>query len=107
MNRKLRFGMIGGGRGNAARFTRGPFGHPEGYLEAFANIYREAFRAIAAEVEQRKPPRDLDFPTIDDGIEGMSFIETAVKSARPGSRWVKFPRPPRRSASAPGETRHY
>lgn len=76
----------------AGRFTRIPAGHPEGYLEAFANIYREAFRAIAAEVAGRRPPRDLDFPTIEDGVIGMAFIETAVKSARRGARWIRFPR---------------
>jgi predicted dehydrogenase len=76
----------------AKRFTRVPAGHPEGYLEAFGNIYREAFRAIAAEVAGQRLPRDLDFPTIDDGVYGMAFIETAVKSARRGARWVKFPK---------------
>lgn len=76
----------------ARSFTRIPAGHPEGYLEAFANIYREAFRAIEAEVAGRRPPRGLDFPTIDDGVIGMAFIETAVKSARLGARWLKFPR---------------
>jgi predicted dehydrogenase len=73
----------------AKRFTRIPSGHPEGYLEAFANIYLEAFRAIAAEVEGRPMPRNLDFPTIDDGIEGMIFIDSVVKSSRKGARWVK------------------
>jgi predicted dehydrogenase len=76
----------------AKRFTRIPAGHPEGYLEAFGNIYREAFRAIAAEVAGKRRPKDLDFPTIDDGVYGMAFIETAVKSARRGARWVKFPK---------------
>jgi predicted dehydrogenase len=76
----------------AQRFTRIPAGHPEGYLEAFGNVYREAFRAIEAEVEGKSAPKDLDFPTIDDGVEGMVFIETAVKSAKAGARWVKFPR---------------
>jgi len=76
----------------AQRFTRVPAGHPEGYLEAFGNIYREAFRAIAAEVAGQRRPKDLDFPTIDDGVYGMAFIETAVKSARRGARWVKFPK---------------
>jgi len=76
----------------AKRFTRVPAGHPEGYLEAFGNIYREAFRAIAAEVAGKRRPKDLDFPTIDDGVYGMAFIETAVKSARRGARWVKFPK---------------
>lgn len=74
---------------NAA--TRTPPGHPEGYLEAFANIYREAFRAISAEVSGKKLPKDLDYPTIEDGIEGMAFIETAVKSSKLGAKWVKFP----------------
>ena len=74
----------------AKRFTRVPFGHPEGYLEAFANIYREAFRAITAEVEGRPIPRNLDFPTIDDGIEGMAFIDAVVRSSRLGSRWVRL-----------------
>src|SRR3954463_12831043 len=69
---------------NATRFTRIPAGHPEGYLEAFGNIYREAFRAIAAEVTGRKPPKNLDFPTINDGVEGMAFIETVVKSSNLG-----------------------
>ena len=73
----------------AKRFSRVPPGHPEGYLEAFGNIYREAFRAIAAEVEGKRIPRDVDFPTIDDGVEGMAFIEAVVKSSRLGARWVK------------------
>lgn len=75
----------------AGKFTRIPSGHPEGYLEAFGNIYREIFRAIEAEVAGKKLPQDLDFPTIADGIEGMAFIETVVKSSKLGARWVKFP----------------
>ncbi len=74
------------------QFTRIPFGHPEGYLEAFANIYLEAFRAISAEVEGKRQPKDLDFPTIDDGVEGMVFIETVVKSSKRGAKWLKFPK---------------
>jgi predicted dehydrogenase len=73
----------------AQRFTRIPAGHPEGYLEAFANIYREGFRAIAAEVEGRPMPRNLDFPTIEDGVEGMAFIEAVVRSGRLGAKWVR------------------
>jgi predicted dehydrogenase len=72
--------------------TRIPAGHPEGYLEAFANIYREAFRAIRAEVAGKPLPKDLDFPTIDDGVEGMIFIETVVKSSARGAKWVKLPK---------------
>jgi predicted dehydrogenase len=76
----------------AKRATRIPAGHPEGYLEAFGNLYAEAFRAISAEVQGKPLPKDLDFPTIDDGVKGMAFIETLVKSARAGARWVKFPK---------------
>ena len=76
----------------AARFVRTPPGHPEGYLEAFGNIYQDVFRAIRAEVSGKAQPKDLDFPTIADGVEGMAFIETVVKSARLGAKWVKFPK---------------
>ena len=72
----------------AQRVTRIPAGHPEGYLEAFANLYREAFRAIAAEVAGEPPPDDLDLPGIDDGVAGMAFIEATVASARQGAVWV-------------------
>ena len=74
----------------AKKATRIPAGHPEGYLEAFGNVYREAFRAIAAEVEGQPMPKDLDFPTIDDGIEGMAFIETVVASSARGAKWMKM-----------------
>jgi len=86
------------GRGNgyvgqaATAVTRTPSGHPEGYLEAFANLYKEAFRAIRAEVAGEPIPPDLDFPTISDGVEGMAFIETVVKSSKAGSRWIRFPK---------------
>lgn len=73
------------------KFARTPPGHPEGYLEAFANIYQEAFRAIRAEVSGKAQPKDLDFPTIADGVYGMAFIETVVKSGKLGAKWVKFP----------------
>jgi len=85
------------GRGNGylspklQKFTRIPAGHPEGYLEAFGNIYTEAFRAIRAEVAGKKVPKDVDYPTIEDGVYGMAFIETAVKSSNLGAKWVKFP----------------
>ncbi len=72
----------------AQHVTRIPAGHPEGYLEAFGNLYREAFRAIAAEVAGEPPPDHPDFPGIDDGVAGMAFIEAAVASARQGAAWV-------------------
>lgn len=74
------------------KFTRIPAGHPEGYLEAFANIYLEAFRAIEAELAGQPLPKDLDYPTADDGVYGMAFIETVVKSSKLGAKWLKFPK---------------
>ena len=75
----------------ATAVTRIPAGHPEGYLEAFGNIYHEVFRAVRATLAGQPLPVDLDFPTIEDGVEGMAFIETAVASSRAGAVWVKFP----------------
>ena len=76
----------------AAGATRTPFAHPEGFIEAFANVYRSAAVAIADSIAGRKAPKEgYDFPTITDGLAGMAFIETAVKSGRAGAKWVKFP----------------
>lgn len=78
---------------SAKRFTRLPSGHPEAFIEAFANIYLEAARAIEAEVDGRPIPTDLDFPTVDDGVEGMAFIAAAVASAHAGGAWTKVTEP--------------
>jgi predicted dehydrogenase len=72
------------------KFTRLPFGHPEAFIEAFANIYLEAVAAIRAHIAGKRGT--FDFPTVDDGVEGMAFIETAVKSAASNGRWTKFPK---------------
>ena len=73
--------------------TRTPFAHPEGFIEAFANVYRAAATAIADAVSGRKAPKEgYDFPTVDDGLAGMAFIETAVKSSKRGAKWMKFPK---------------
>jgi predicted dehydrogenase len=74
----------------AKRFTRIPFGHPEAFIEAFANIYLEAARAVEAEVNGEPIPADCDFPTVKDGVEGMLFIATAVKSAKGGAVWTRM-----------------
>ncbi|MDQ8183361.1 Gfo/Idh/MocA family oxidoreductase [Pelagicoccus sp. SDUM812005] len=74
----------------AQEASRIPAGHQEAFLEAFANIYRAAAKAIDCEVHGRKLPKNLDFPTIEDGVEGMAFIETAVKSAKAKAKWTKF-----------------
>jgi predicted dehydrogenase len=78
----------GAGAGTAAnRVSRVPAGHPEGYLEGFANIYREAADAIIAARDGGKPAGDVMYPGIEDGIAGLAFIEAAVQSSRT-SAWV-------------------
>jgi len=83
----------GAGAGDAAnRVTRTPSGHPEGYLEGFANIYRDAAEAIRARLEGRQAdPAAMTFPTVEDGLKGVRFIEAAVESSRKGSSWVEVP----------------
>ena len=76
---------------DAARVTRIPAGHPEGYLEGFATIYSEIAQAIrAARGKEGTMALDpaVNFPTIADGVKGMAFIEAAVKSSAEGGRWV-------------------
>ena len=75
----------------AKRFTRLPSGHPEAFIEAFGNLYREVARAIQTEVNEQPPPEGLDFPTVKDGVEGMAFIAAAVQSAEAGGTWTKMP----------------
>lgn len=77
----------------AQRATRLPSGHPEAFFEAFANVYGNALRTIAARVAGTDPdPADLDFPTVQDGAVGVHFIETALRSGREGAsgagHWV-------------------
>ncbi|HEY2855544.1 MAG TPA: Gfo/Idh/MocA family oxidoreductase [Gemmatimonadaceae bacterium] len=65
----------------AKHATRLPSGHPEAFLEAFANVYANAMRTIGARIAGEKPdPLDLDFPTVEDGLAGVRFILTAVDS---------------------------
>ena len=71
---------------NACRL---PLGHPEGFIEAFANIYLEAFRAMRAQLAGQ-PLLAGDYPTVGDGVIGMSFIETVVASATSDEKWVKM-----------------
>ncbi|SEF06652.1 Predicted dehydrogenase [Rhizobiales bacterium GAS188] len=74
----------------AARVSRIPSGHPEGYLEGFATIYSEVAKAIFADRLGKKPPSEVLFPSVEDGVKGMAFIEAAVASSRKGARWVKL-----------------
>jgi predicted dehydrogenase len=69
--------------------TRIPWGHPEGYLEAFANIYIGAIDAIRRHIDGKPMNRaEYEFPTVDDGVRGMRFIDKAIESADGGAVWV-------------------
>jgi predicted dehydrogenase len=71
--------------------SRIPFGHPEGYLEAFANIYKNFARTVRKRMNGEEPNEfDLDFPTIDDGIRGMKFVEAVIKSGKSNQKWIKI-----------------
>ena len=74
----------------AARVSRVPAGHPEGYLEGFANIYAEAARAIRAVRRGRKPAKDVVFPTVRDGVEGVAFVEACVRSSKKNGAWTRL-----------------
>jgi predicted dehydrogenase len=79
----------GAGTGpEAARVSRVPSGHPEGYLEGFATVYTEAARAIRARREGRAVPADVVYPTIADGVAGVAFVDACVRSSARGGAWV-------------------
>lgn len=74
----------------AARVSRIPAGHPEGYLEGFANIYSEAATAILARRDGNPVPPEVVFPTVRDGVRGVAFVETCVASSKRNGAWVRF-----------------
>lgn len=81
----------GPGAGDAAnRISRVPPGHPEGYLEGFANIYGEAAEAILAFRDQKPPEASVVYPTVHDGLEGVSFVAACVQSSARNAAWVKL-----------------
>ena len=76
----------------AARAARLPAGHPEAFLDAFASVYRNAADTIRARLAGADPdPLALDFPTVDDGLRGMLFIEALLESARSDRKWTPVP----------------
>ena len=80
----------GAGAGDAAaRVTRIPPGHPEGYLEGFANIYAEAARAIIARREGKALDPAVNFPGLKEGLEGVAFVDACVRSSKRNAAWVK------------------
>ncbi|HSD06415.1 Gfo/Idh/MocA family oxidoreductase [Flavobacterium sp.] len=71
--------------------TRTPSGHPEGYLEAFANIYRNFALTLSSKLDGKEPTEAmLDFPTVDDGVRGMAFIENVIASGKSDQKWFDF-----------------
>ncbi len=81
----------GAGAGDtAARMSRIPPGHPEGYLEGFANIYSEAAEAILAHRQGISPSSEVMFPTIQDGLKGVQFVDACVRSSARNAAWVSL-----------------
>ncbi len=75
----------------ATQNCRTPGGHPEGYLEAFGNIYRNFARTLQARIDGTEPKKEwLDFPGVEDGIRGMAFIDNVVASAKSNEKWTEF-----------------
>jgi predicted dehydrogenase len=73
----------------ATAHTRIPAGHPEGYLEAFGNIYRNVAKCIQAKLDNKEVDAIYrDFPTIDDGVRGMEFIYKVIESGRSDQKWI-------------------
>ena len=75
----------------AQAHSRTPAGHPEGYLEAFANIYRNFAKVVQAKIDGREPEKEfLDFPTVHDGVRGMQFIDAVIESGEKNAQWIKL-----------------
>ncbi|RYG52166.1 MAG: Gfo/Idh/MocA family oxidoreductase, partial [Chitinophagaceae bacterium] len=71
--------------------TRVPPGHPEGYLEAFANLYRNFALSVKARLAGESPALEwLDFPGVEDGVRGMNFVEKVIASGKSEQKWVEF-----------------
>jgi len=76
----------------AARASSLPAGHPEAFLDAFANVYRNVSDVIRARLARTSPdPLMLDYPTVDDGLRGMLFIDALLASARSRAKWTRVP----------------
>ena len=73
----------------AARVSRTPGGHPEGYLEGFATIYSEAARAIQAKRDGKKVDPAVLYPTVEDGLKGVTFVTACINSSKRNGAWVK------------------
>lgn len=75
----------------AAFNTRTPSGHPEGYLEAFGNLYKNFAQTLQSKLEDKEPTAFmLDFPTVEEGVRGMAFIENVIASGKSTQKWTEF-----------------
>lgn len=75
----------------ATHNCRTPGGHPEGYLEAFANIYRNFALTLGCKLDGTEPtPEMLDFPSVEDGLRGMAFIDNVVASSQSDKKWTPY-----------------
>jgi predicted dehydrogenase len=71
--------------------SRTPFAHPEGFIEAFANVYLAVAAAIADKIDGKAAPEGgYDYPTVDDGVAGMAFIKACVESSQNNAAWTKM-----------------
>jgi predicted dehydrogenase len=71
--------------------TRTPGGHPEGYLEAFANLYKNFAITLMARIDGATPPKEaLDFPGVEDGVRGLAFIDNVIRSNESNQKWTDF-----------------
>lgn len=85
----------GGNYGNLSSYARSncrtPGGHPEGYLEAFGNIYHNFALTVSARIDKTEPTKEmLDFPRVEEGIRGMAFIDSVVASNQSDKKWTPF-----------------
>ena len=82
---------VGNLSASAKAHWRLPAGHPEGFFEAFANIYRNFAYAVKAHIEGRDPDPVYDFPSVSDGVRGLAFIDTVIASSQDDNiKWTKF-----------------
>ncbi len=77
--------------GSASLHTRTPAGHPEGYIEAFANVYLNFLNTLRSYLAGEEPDeRFLDFPSVDEGVRGMAFIKTVVAAGKSDQKWYPY-----------------
>jgi len=75
----------------AAHNSRTPAGHPEGFLEAFANMYRNFSLTLRAKIDGEQPKEEwLDYPSVDEGVRGMAFVENVIESGKSETKWKSF-----------------